>query len=1134
MQKETKDMVPYQPETAAEFYAAIADLHSHMGDAGLFYARMGSLFAHIVDEKVACSSITLVGMFAKVDFLLKQGHAKSVLVRQVNDLRVRLMALRRGELDEVSMHHFAADDLQALTLFVSFLYAEPVPPSLEAVFPVRRQRRKGKRLLGECMRVIVEDWDAEYITCLTEQDGVSPIRVCYASGNKAYPYDWSYLQPLLGKGTQLHLIRPRMLEGVVYPELIILEPDYLVDISQVARCMEEYGDSPLVYLLHQIEPAPQSEPLVLGNLASQMLDEELHHNGKDAEYQDTITTFFHRNALSLLTTPLSPGFHKDAMAQQRHIRQAIREDLPLHVGAFDASKVMVEPSFFSQMLGLQGRMDFLQLDHRLVIEQKSGSGAFVPNDPEPGVPKVQRTHYVQLLLYMAVLRYNYREQYEANNRELQAFLLYSKYPNALQGLSFAPELLFHSLRLRNQLVWHQLRLSEGGFEVLGSITPERMNTKGMCNRLWQQYKQPQIEALLAPIHSATPLELAYYYRMLAFVAKEHTLSKLGNQTKENSGFASIWLESLDEKLAAGNIYHQLTLLSPCEGDSGKVEQVALQPGEMAQQGGDFADMSNFRVGDIVILYSYRPDAIPDATCSMVFRCSILSISNDQIVLSLRQAQVDAYVFLRHSDRLWAIEHDFFESSSSSLFRGLHAFLSAPRERRDMLMLQRQPRVDTSMQLKGDYGSFNEMSRRVLQARELFLIIGPPGTGKTSFGLLNTLREELLHEGSSVLVMSYTNRAVDEICSKLTGTVDYIRLGNKYVCPPQYLPYTLDERITTCRNTHSLMSLLEQQRVVVGTTTALNSCLQLFRKKKFSLAIIDEASQILEPHLVGLFSAMHGSEPAISKFVLIGDHKQLPAVVQQREDESAVESPLLHEIGLRNCRYSLFERLLHRYGKDPSVTYMLTHQGRMHREIADFPNRMFYDGRLQVVPLPHQVAELKCDSVSDDYVTRLLQTQRVFFLPSPLPADSPSDKVNLPEAEMIADIVKKIYMLEPDFKPDETVGVIVPYRNQIATIRSAIERAGIPELSRITIDTVERYQGSQRRYIIYGFTIQKHYQLRFLTSNTFLEDGRLIDRKLNVAMTRAQEHLILIGNPALLDLNPLFRQLYTTFLASPER
>ena len=126
--------------------------------------------------------------------------------------------------------------------------------------------------------------------------------------------------------------------------------------------------------------------------------------------------------------------------------------------------------------------------------------------------------------------------------------------------------------------------------------------------------------------------------------------------------------------------------------------------------------------------------------------------------------------------------------------------------------------------------------------------------------------------------------------------------------------------------------------------------------------------------------------------------------------------------------------------------------------------------------------------------------------------------------MIAAMVVRIYEIEKgnSFDVNTTVGVIVPYRNQIATVRKAIDKYGIGILHDITIDTVERYQGSQRKYIIYGFTIQKYYQLNFLTNNVFEDfDGSLIDRKLNVAMTRAEEHLIMVGNPELLSNNFIF-------------
>ena len=103
-------------------------------------------------------------------------------------------------------------------------------------------------------------------------------------------------------------------------------------------------------------------------------------------------------------------------------------------------------------------------------------------------------------------------------------------------------------------------------------------------------------------------------------------------------------------------------------------------------------------------------------------------------------------------------------------------------------------------------------------------------------------------------------------------------------------------------------------------------------------------------------------------------------------------------------------------------------------------------------------------------------------------------------------------------------MIVPYRNQIAVIRKEIERFGMPELEAVTIDTVERYQGSQRDVIIYSFTVQGKWQLEFLAGSCFDEDGRTIDRKLNVALTRARRQMIMTGNAEVLSANSVFSKL----------
>ena len=202
---------------------------------------------------------------------------------------------------------------------------------------------------------------------------------------------------------------------------------------------------------------------------------------------------------------------------------------------------------------------------------------------------------------------------------------------------------------------------------------------------------------------------------------------------------------------------------------------------------------------------------------------------------------------------------------------------------------------------------------------------------------------------------------------------------------------------------------------------------------------------------------------------------------------------------------------------------------MHRNIAEFPSNFFYEGRLSEVPLPHQVEPTTAEGGGDaDLYDIVLKHRRVSFI-SCTPQYDPDvpDKVNPLEAEIIARLVVKTYEAAPDaFDHLLTVGVIVPYRNQISTVRAAIDRYGIPCLHDITIDTVERYQGSQRDVIIYGFTARKKYQLSFLTNNEYvdLRTGSIIDRKLNVAMTRARRRLVLVGNAPLLQIDQTFGRL----------
>jgi superfamily I DNA and/or RNA helicase len=129
--------------------------------------------------------------------------------------------------------------------------------------------------------------------------------------------------------------------------------------------------------------------------------------------------------------------------------------------------------------------------------------------------------------------------------------------------------------------------------------------------------------------------------------------------------------------------------------------------------------------------------------------------------------------------------------------------------------------------------------------------------------------------------------------------------------------------------------------------------------------------------------------------------------------------------------------------------------------------------------------------------------------------------------MVAHLLHRLHHFLGSRFNAETVGVIVPYRSQISAIRNALQQYP-SSLPPITIDTVERYQGSQRDVIIYSFTATHPDQLEFLTSGSFLDGTHTIDRRLNVVMTRARKQLLLVGDPTLLSQNPIYRQLISLY------
>ena len=1027
------------------------------------------------------SEMAFGNLFSQVDYLTKRCGMTKGLRAAVQQMR------RHSNHTEVLSQEEWMQDVRALAQFISAVFKADIPDALVRLIPHHVTSTKlFQAVNASYIRCIVTNYDEQNILADTVEG--EPIEVDYTNH--------AYLIKILRKGMQLNLLDNHVDKSAtvsqVTPGLIVVEPDFLLDISNIARCFQgNYGHHPLLYTTERLRPRGNSQAMLLGNFAGAALD-DIIWEGNNYSLSNTMNTFFREQVLQFTTCEdfNSRQFIDDAQKQSNHIKETVNQ---LFDKDYDRSKALLEPSFVCERLGIQGRVDLMTSDMRLLVEQKSGKNYNLELNTQ-GI-KHKEEHYVQLLLYYGILRYNFGR----SDNQVDIRLLYSRYPAAkgLLYVNFYRELFHEAIRLRNQIVATELLIAREGFGRILPLLRTDVVFKGVeRDGYFHRYVEPSLSTLNAQLTILNPTERAYYERMLTFIYREQLLQKEGRQEGQGGAVSDLWNMPLTEKLETGNI-----ILN-----------------------GQLSATLNFRRGDMVYVYNY--DKEPDVRSAILYKGTIESISSEGIKVRYNDKQQG---FDPMSQDKWAIEHAASDMNTTSAIKSLHQFITSDNRKRALLLGGRMPEADTSLRLSRSYHpDYDDVLLRAKQSRDYFLLIGPPGTGKTSMALRFMVEEA---EGD-LLLMSYTNRAVDEICAMLDDAGrDYLRIGNETSCDPRFKSHLLENKLSENAKLDDIRQYMETVSIVVGTTSMLQARPFIFQLKNFSLCIVDEASQILEPGLVGLLSS-----ESIKRFILIGDHKQLPAVVQQSEEESLVDHPLLTAIGITNCRQSLFERLLHweRHCQRSQFIGILRKQGRMHPDIAAFPNLMFYPNeQLEPVPLKHQTdTSLHYDLESNDVVDDLLKQNRLLFIHSENPQQNGitedtnfSDKTNPAEARIVADLLYRIHRFYGDsFNPDKTVGVIVPYRNQIAMIRQEIEKLKLHQLEQISIDTVERYQGSQRDVIIYSFTVSRPYQLDFLTSNCFIEEGRTIDRKLNVAITRARKQLIMTGNATLLCRNAIFKQL----------
>ncbi|CAI5701481.1 unnamed protein product [Peronospora effusa] len=402
-------------------------------------------------------------------------------------------------------------------------------------------------------------------------------------------------------------------------------------------------------------------------------------------------------------------------------------------------------------------------------------------------------------------------------------------------------------------------------------------------------------------------------------------------------------------------------------------------------------------------------------------------------------------------------------------------------------------------------------QRVLSSLDYALVLGMPGTGKTAT-IAFTVRV-LLFLGFSVLVTSYTHSAVDNLLLKLLACkVPMLRIGNPAQVHSRIADFTLDRQAE--REGISSVQAMEDKLIyaqLVGCTCLSVNSHVLFTKRRFDYCIVDEATQITQPIVL---SALRCADT----FVLVGDHYQLPPLVANAQARK------------EGMDVSLFRRLAEAH---PEATQQLSYQYRMNRDIMLLANRLVYDNKLkcgsfQVASNHLDIRWQRQDTLEQNLmwpIRMLTKKQGVVFLDTDtmgvivesseaaqMSINGRRRMENVVEAQVIAGLVELLVL---GSVPAEEIAVISPFRSQVAVIRqhltavAAFRRAGVSDWHHLVeVSTIDKYQGKDKDVIL----------VSFVRCNEEKHVGELLTdwRRINVAVTRAKQKLLLVGSESTLS------------------
>lgn len=1003
--------------------------------------------------------------------------------------------------------------LEAIIRFLLNICRQEFGEPIEVVVPERPplprhdQPKRGGLYKKKFARVIAVEWDIDkkQLTVLDEDepDTTCTLRYSVSGINDLFSDTLELALQEIGMPLILGLTDIDCTEeGHYIPAYIIIMPDMLLDVTSITQVMSHGPDPLAVNVMDVFLPSASSEAIMAGNVANYFLDELIRDTSKSFQVLFNGSFKVYPIEFVRMSDDQVRGMHQRMKTHYDNIRRVIEERFPAL--GIDRQYCVIEPSYFSPQYGIKGRLD-LYYEHEeaqsaSIIELKS-SRPFKPNSYG-----LSSANYHQTLLYDLLIKSSHGASYQRAN-----FILYSsEAPETLRYAVSIDALQKETIHNRNQLVLLQFRLmklDDPNFpDLFAQIDPAQYaDTKGYVKR--------NIEAWHEVYSHLSAGEKNYFKAFTAFITREHTLARIGSERGDGSGgLAGLWLDKVDSKEERYQILQGLELLS--------IEKEIQQTTIRFAKGRRTNPLANFRAGDIAVMYPCEMDQQADPTKYQLHRANVVQVDAQHVVIRLRNTQIHTGQIEKY--RFWNLEHDLLDSSFRSLYQSLWTLMGADALTRQIILGLVPPPLHkpkgTCPVPPGLTTTQEGIYQEGINAGYLYLLWGPPGTGKTSMMIRSWVWYYFTQTTDRIVLLAYTNKAVDEICEALSSLGSevgdhYIRIGSRAATGDAYRHRLLEQVIEPMSKRYEIRARLEQTRVYVATVSSLQGKSELFHLIPFDVAIMDEASQLLEPSVVGLLTRF-------KKTILVGDHMQLPAVSTQPARMSMLKTgqPWTERIGLTDMRMSYFERLYRLYQAKGwhHLIGILSEQGRMHADIMRFANDHVYNGLLNVVD-PERQGRLLSDQLSGK--TSLLFKGRLVFIPSTSRLEETYLKTNQEEADITIRLVTIWKEKIKEAGLNWSIGVITPFRAQIAAITYLAHLRNV-DLTDVTIDTVERYQGGARDIIIMSTTVNSHLTLARITSDN--DDG--IDRKLNVAVTRARQQFILIGSEKILNSQQAYRAL----------